>query len=527
MKLNYNSLEDKSFFDKAGITLPAYDVAKVKAEKPKWIHFGAGNIFRAFIGNAVQKLLNEGLMTSGILAVDSFDYDVINKIYKPYDNLSLLVLMNSNGNFDTSVVASITDSIATNTDYDKLEALFTNDDLQMVSFTITEKGYGLRLPSGDYLPVIKSDFKKGPKDCIHTMSMVTALLYTRFQNGQAPLTLVSMDNCSHNGDKLKASILEISESWVKAGFVDEDFISYLTNKISYPLSMIDKITPRPSDHVKSYLQGLDLEDMDIVITDKNSYVAPFVNAEVSEYLVIEDTFIHGRPPLEKAGIIFTDRETVNQVETMKVTTCLNPLHTALAVSGCLLDYQLIADQMKDPELNKLVHTIGYEEGLKVVVDPKIIDPKAFIDEVINERFSNPFIPDTPQRIATDTSQKVAIRFGETIKSYDRHPDLNPRDLTGIPLAIALWLRYLTGTNDKGLHMPLSPDPLMAALKETLGDIKLGDQSVESIRKIISNENIFGLDLYEVGLGEKIEDMFVSSNQGVGAVRETLKSYLGV
>ena len=162
-------------------------------------------------------------------------------------------------------------------------------------------------------------------------------------------------------------------------------------------------------------------------------MAPFVNAEVSEYLVIEDKFTNGRPPLEEAGIIFTDRETVNKVETMKVTTCLNPLHTALAVSGCLLGYNLIADEMKDPILRKFVEKIGYEEGLKVVVDPKIISPKEFIDEVVNERFSNPFIPDTPQRIATDTSQKVGIRFGETIKSYARKDDLNPADLVAIPL----------------------------------------------------------------------------------------------
>ena len=88
--------------------------------------------------------------------------------------------------------------------------------------------------------------------------------------------------------------------------------------------MIDKITPRPSETVKETLSQKGIEGMDIVVTARNSYVAPFVNAEVSEYLVIEDRFTNGRPPLEEAGVIFTDRETVNKVETMKVTTCLNP-----------------------------------------------------------------------------------------------------------------------------------------------------------------------------------------------------------
>ena len=97
---------------------------------------------------------------------------------------------------------------------------------------------------------------------------------------------------------------------------------------------------------------------------------------------------------------------------MKVCTCLNPLHTALALSGCLLGYTLIADEMKDEDLSKMVSILGYTEGLPVVVNPGIIDPKAFIDEVLTKRIPNPFMPDTPQRIATDTSQKLSIRFGE-------------------------------------------------------------------------------------------------------------------
>lgn len=102
---------------------------------------------------------------------------------------------------------------------------------------------------------------------------------------------------------------------------------------------------------------------------------------------------------------------------MKVCTCLNPLHTALAVFGCLLDYNLISAEMKNETLVKLVEGIGYKEGLPVVVNPGILDPKEFIDTVLKVRVPNPFMPDTPQRIATDTSQKLAIRFGETIKAY--------------------------------------------------------------------------------------------------------------
>ena len=110
---------------------------------------------------------------------------------------------------------------------------------------------------------------------------------------------------------------------------------------------------------------------------------------------------------------------MNKTERMKVTACLNPLHTALAVYGCVLGYRLIADEMKDPALSGLVWKLGMDEGLPVVESPGILKPEDFLKEVLTERLPNPFLMDTPQRIATDTSQKVGIRFGETIKAYVR------------------------------------------------------------------------------------------------------------
>lgn len=116
-------------------------------------------------------------------------------------------------------------------------------------------------------------------------------------------------------------------------------------------------------------------------------------------------------------MLYTTRETVDKVETMKVTTCLNPLHTAMAIYGCLLGYTLISAEMKDVDIRPFIQKIGYIEAMPVVTDPGVINPYEFIGTVINRRLPNPFMPDTPQRIAMDTSQKIPIRFGETIKKY--------------------------------------------------------------------------------------------------------------
>ncbi|MNO27853.1 Polyol:NADP oxidoreductase [compost metagenome] len=523
----------KEEWKSAGVELPQFDyeqVAKNTFVKPEWIHFGAGNIFRGFVANAHQKLLELGKADTGIIAATSFDYELIDKVYKPHDNLTLLVLMNARGEFTKRVISSITEAIVANKnraqDHRRLVEVFENPSLQMASFTITEKGYALTDPNGMYLDIVKSDMEQGPEQPVHSMSVVASLAYKRYLKGQYPMTFVSMDNCSHNGDMLKNSIITIAKAWAEKGHVDQGFVAYLEDesRITFPLTMIDKITPRPSEVVRNALEEQGIGGMDILITSRNTHTAPFVNAEISEYLVIEDKFTNGRPLLEAAGIIFTDRETVNRVETMKVTTCLNPLHTALAVTGCLLGYTQISDEMQDQTLRTLVEKIGYKEGLPVVVDPIILRPQQFLDEVLQERFANPFIPDTPQRIATDTSQKVGIRYGETIKSYVQREDLDPTELTAIPLAMAAWCRYLIGVDDEGNPLKLSPDPLMESLQEHLHGVALGD-STSNVHQILDNEKIFGVPLYEIGLGSKIEGYFYEMLKGSGAVRRTLEKYL--
>lgn len=534
LRLSKSSIEgEQAAWTEAGVELPKFDydqVAKHTQQKPEWIHFGAGNIFRGFVAHAHQKLLDSGKADTGIIAAETFDFEMIDKVYKPYDNLTLLVLMNARGDFHKKIISSIVEGITADKsreeDARRLTEIFENPSLQMASFTITEKGYSLTGPNGKYLGIVEKDIEGGPEQPIHAMSIVASLAYKRYLKGAFPMTFVSMDNCSHNGDKLKNGMVTIAKEWAAKGWVEEGFVAYLEdeNLITFPLSMIDKITPRPSETVQAALLEQGIGDMDVIVTSKNTYTAPFVNAEISEYLVIEDKFTNGRPALEEAGIIFTDRDTVNNVETMKVTTCLNPLHTALAVSGCLLGYTLIADEMKDDTLRKFVEVIGYKEGLPVVVDPGILSPKQFLDEVLTERFANPFIPDTPQRIATDTSQKVGIRFGETIKSYVRREELDPSALTAIPLAIATWCRYLLGVNDEGESFLLSPDPLLETLQGYLQGASLGDESV-NVRPILEDESLFGVALYDIGLGSKIEGMFQEMMAGPGAVRSTLEKYL--
>ena len=537
MELTLKSLhDDRDAFLAAGYHLPEFDydtVHKNTVEHPHWIHFGAGNIFRAFQANVAQNLLNSGVLDTGLIAAEGYDYEIIEKSYRPHDNLSILATLKADNTVEKTIVGSIMESLILDSkneaEYARLREIFENPSLQMASFTITEKGYATANAKGELFPAVAADFEKGPEAPESYLGKVVSLLYTRYTHGALPIAMVSMDNCSHNGDKLYAAVNAFAKAWTDNGLVEAGFLGYVNDqtKVTFPWSMIDKITPRPDAKVEAMLAEDHIGGLDAVVTSKNTYIAPFVNAEECEYLVIEDAFPNGKPALDKGGIIFTDRATVDKVEKMKVCTCLNPLHTALAIYGCLLGYTLISEEMKNPLLKNMVEVIGYKEGLPVVVNPGILDPKKFIDEVVNVRIPNPFLPDSPQRIATDTSQKLSIRFGETIKAYEASPDLHTEDLKLIPLVYAGWLRYLMGIDDEGREFTPSSDPLLEEARQYVADYELSfsPKDLSKLDALLANEKIFGVNLHAIGMDTLVKQYFAELSSGVGAVAATLKKYV--
>ena len=525
--------ENRAEWEAKGYSLPQYDRAAMIArtkENPTWIHFGAGNIFRAFPAAVLEGMLNRGEADTGVIVAEGFDYDIIDMAYRPYDDLSLLVVLKADGSIEKRVVGSVAESLKADTeseDFERLCEIFRNPSLQMVTFTITEKGYSLWTADGSYNRAAAEDFSSRGLRPQTAMGKVTALLWERFKAGAYPITMSSMDNCSHNGDKLSKAVFTYAREWCRQGLVNGEFVAWLerSGKVTFPWSMIDKITPRPDAKVQAMLADDGFEDNNIIITGFKTYTAPFVNAEETEYLVVEDTFPNGRPALEKGGVLYTDRETVDKVEKMKVCTCLNPLHTALAIYGCMLGYTLISEEMKDPELSKLVTRMGYEEAMPVVVNPGILKPEDFIGAVLTKRLPNPFMPDAPQRIATDTSQKLPIRFGETLKAYAAG-GLDISKLTLIPLVLAGYARYLRGIDDEGNAFEQSPDPLLAELSEIVAGLTPGgDNDWSCLRKLYSRSDVFGVDLYEIGIGEKVEAMAKELFSGIGAIRSTLRKYV--
>ena len=518
-----DSFDPKQWLEK-GYELPCYDLKAVKAktyEEPTWVHFGAGNIFRTFTAAVLNDVLNSGKYDRGIVVAETFDYEIVDKAYAPYGNLSLLVSLKSTGDIEKKVIGSVVESLKADYQFEehwaRLVEIFRKPSLQMISFTITEKGYS----------VAPHDLERGLTPVL-AMGKVAVLLYERFKAGALPLTVQSMDNCSHNGDKVKAGVMAYVNKWAADGLVPAEFVAYVQDetKITFPWAMIDKITPRPHNLVQEMLAADGFEDNNTIETDRHSFTAPFVNAEETQYLVIEDNYTNGRPPLDLGGVLFTERETVDKVETMKVTTCLNPLHTAMSIYGCMLGYDLISAEMKDEDIRSFIQKIGYIEAMPVVTDPGVLNPYEFIGAVLNRRLPNPFMPDAPQRIAMDTSQKLAIRFGETLKKYAER-GLDKDNLVLIPLVLAGYARYLKGIDDAGNAFAPSPDPLLSELQQIVAplEVKAGAQDFSCLKALYARTDVFGVDVYALGLGEKIEGMVAELYAGPGAVRKTLHKYV--
>ena len=233
---------DRKQWEEKGYSLPQYDIAQVARatkENPFWIHFGAGNLFRAFHAAVAQNLLNAGKLDRGILVAEGFDYEIIEKMYAPHDNLGIAVTLRSDGTIDKQVIGSVAEALpldsADRLAFARLKGIFANDSLQMATFTITEKGYCLTDAKGALLPDVAADFAAGPEKPASYMGKVSALLYARYRAGEKPVAMVSTDNCSHNGDKLYAAVSAFAGAWVENKKADAGFAAYVdSEKVSFP-----------------------------------------------------------------------------------------------------------------------------------------------------------------------------------------------------------------------------------------------------------------------------------------------------
>lgn len=321
----YNLEENMNKFKKKNVRLPKYDVKELILQtslEPEWIHFGAGDIFRGFLSVLQQNLLEKNESKTGIILAEAFDLEVIDKIYDKFENIIINITVDKEGNFNKEIIGSVTHALKCDnnieSDWKFLKRIFMSSTLKMVSLTIADKCYSLYDENGKFREDILYDVTHGNIFPASLIGKLTYFLHLRFKVS-LPIALVSMDNLENNGYILKDAVKTLATMWRNKGFVESEFVDYICdeNKVSFPLTVIDKIVPKLSESIKEHLISEGFEDIDILHTENGTYIAPFVNSEKNQCLLIEDIFPNGKIPLDKVGVCYTDKDTIKNFKKSK------------------------------------------------------------------------------------------------------------------------------------------------------------------------------------------------------------------
>ncbi|OOV06447.1 mannitol dehydrogenase family protein [Rhodoferax fermentans] len=442
------------------VTRPSYDRSQVVGSI---VHLGIGAFHRAHQAMFTEAVLASGDLAWGIVGAGVISADMKNALV-PQDGLYTLAEMGADGE-NIKVIGSIIDVLGGAEDADKLLAKMSDVSTRIVSITVTEKGYYLDPASGKLqlqAPAIAADLDT-PSSPKTVLGLIVQALKNRRAAGILPFTVLSCDNLPNNGILAKAAVLAFARE------VDADLATWIEAKVTFPCTMVDRITPATTDADRAHItQAIGMQDAWPVVTEQ------FVQ------WVIEDQFTMGRPDWTIGGAIFSDE--IECWENMKLR-CLNGAHSTLAYLGQLTGRETVADAMQLPLITDILDPL-WVEIREVLHAPKGVNPAEYV-ESLKQRFRNPALKHRTAQIASDGSQKLPQRLLAPLR------DRQAKGLTSpmIATAIAAWMHFAVKTAhtaDAVLNDPLSADILAQARSST--------NPATVVENLLSIEKIFGTDL---------------------------------
>ncbi len=366
------------------------------------------------------------------------------------------------------VIASVKNVLVAPEDPAAVIDCLTRPETRIVSTTITEKGY-LRDPASGALladhPDIVHDLNN-PQALKTIHGFIVEALSRIKQADTIPFTPLCCDNLAANGASLKRVIIEF------ANLRDPELGQWIADNVLFPDTMVDRIVPATTQ-----------DDIDSV-SEKLGYLdeAPVLCEPFSQW-VIADTLPQPRPAWEKYGVTFV--ADVAPFEEMKLRL-LNASHSAMAYLGYLGGHEYIHQVVDDPIFLNYVRSMMSEEMIPTLHMPDEVDLEAYCDSLI-ERFSNPTLWHKTSQIAMDGSLKIPLRLLNTVRDRIANNQPYPKVAT----AIAGWLRYISGVDEKGNTITVS-DPFAKRLKE-IAD-KFNGDIPGYVNAMVSMADIFGTDL---------------------------------
>ncbi|MDQ2757369.1 MAG: mannitol dehydrogenase family protein [Actinomycetota bacterium] len=439
---------------------PTYNRSAVT---PGIVHFGVGGFHRAHEAMYVDALMNQGkALDWGIVGVGTMPQDArMRDALVPQGGLYTLVVKHPDGRREPRVIGSIIDFHLASDDPARVLDLLTAGATRIVSLTITEGGYLFHPSTGDFdsdAPSIQADLQPGSVPTT-PFGFITEALRRRRDAGTAPFTVMSCDNIPGNGDVAKKMVTAF------ARLKDVDLADWVTTHVSFPNSMVDRITPvtAPED-IAALAHDVGIEDNWPVVCE------PF-----SQWC-LEDDFPAGRPPFEEAGVqVVPD---VEPYELMKLRL-LNASHQALAYLGYLGGYRYAHEVCQDPLFTQFLLAYMDDEATPTLHEVPGVDLTAYKHQLI-ERFANPEVRDTLARLCAESSDRIPKWLVPVIRENLE---------TGGPversaLVVAAWARYAEGVDEQG-----DPIDVVDQLKERV--MAAAARQKDDPLAFVKDERLFG------------------------------------
>jgi fructuronate reductase len=446
----------------AAVRRPGYDIDALRCGI---LHLGIGAFHR----------VHQAAYTDAALAAQGGDWGIIGASLQspgirdrlePQDFLYTLVAKSAAGT-EHQVIGAVREVVFAADDRARLPALIAAPQVRIVSTTVTEKGYCHDPATGRLNashPDIVHDLARP-----HTPRTAVGILATgliRRSLGGAPITVLCCDNLPHNGATLRGLVLDF------AARIDAEAAAFIEREVAFPSTMVDRIAPAATEaFVGETAAALGLDD-----------AAP-VQCEDFTQWVIEDRFAAGRPAWEVMGAEFVSD--VAPYEEMKLRL-LNGSHSMLAYLGYLGGFTTIYEVMADGNHVALMRAMMSEEVAPTLALAGRYDLAGY-QEALVRRFANPALAHRCYQICMDGSQKLPQRLLGTIRA-NLAAD---RPVRRLALAVAAWMRYVGGTDEKGAKIVVQ-DPLAGLLAERVA--AAGGAPAAIVDNLLAVSAVFGSDL---------------------------------
>ncbi|CAF1416596.1 unnamed protein product [Rotaria sordida] len=453
---------DKFKCDSVHTHLPTYNRSQLKHGI---VHLSVGNFHRSHLAYYMDVLANEhdqtewGIIGVGVRSVDK----PISTVLQAQDGMYTLISKGCNEtDVDVRIIGSLIRYIFAPDAPEGALAVLMHPHTKIVSMTITVSGYDLDLKNVD----IQHDLHH-PQAPRTVFGFIVHALDGRRRANTAPFTVLSCDNVQQNGEVIKRCILKFAKALNNIELLD-----YIQTKVTFPNSMVDRITPATSDTDRQYVHlHCGIADGWPVVTE------PFMQ------WVIEDSFCNGHPPLELLSnapynVLLTEH--VEAYECMKMRL-LNASHTAMCYLGYLMGYTYIHETILDKHIQSYIEHLMNDEVTPVLPAVPNVDLDAYKRTLI-QRFSNPHMKDTLSRVCMDGASKFPKYLVPTIVEQLKRGVIPYM----CALAIGSWIRYLGGKDESNRPIILS-DVLATELKLH----ELASETRPSAIEMLSVRQVFG------------------------------------